>query len=69
MIPHEIMGFFAHVQTVVTRPLFPPTLGLGTRLAKALLNEAYTVVKRWCEKKNLPQKKLPLADIWRPVSR
>ena len=24
MIPHEIMGFFAHVQTVDTRPLFPP---------------------------------------------
>ena len=23
-MPHEIMGFFAHVQTVDTRPLFPP---------------------------------------------
>ena len=29
---HEIMGFFAHAQTMDTRPLFPPTRGLGTRL-------------------------------------
>ena len=24
MIPHEIVGFFVHAQTVDTRPLFPP---------------------------------------------
>ena len=31
-IPHEIMGFFAHAQTVDTRPLFLRPHGLGMRL-------------------------------------
>ena len=47
-IPHEIMGFFAHAQTVDTRPLFPPPTwpGYEANFLLAMLGSWYSLILR-----------------------